>query len=276
MSVAWWVLVRVSKTRDGVEYAYIVEAYRDEQGRSRQRVSERHGRLDKLLAADPDALAKLKARAKEMTAQRQARRGTITFDTAERSDWRWRVERRLVAGRSGTGPARRRTRHPGGCRARRRGDSDVVGGVAGGVAVLEEGRRGTRRPTPRRPDQCGLDQGVPGVGPDRHPRAGVAADGLSRAGPGQGRARDGRLRRDELLLPHRSQRPRPGGEDRSAWASVPAAGPFQGEPARSDHPVGPVLRCRGDPGLVPALRRQRARHLDAAERAGRVQDSVRV
>lgn len=79
-------LVRISKTRDGVEYAYIVEAYRDEQGRSRQRVIERHGRLDQLLAEDPDALAKLKARAKDLTAQRQARRGTITFDTTVASD----------------------------------------------------------------------------------------------------------------------------------------------------------------------------------------------
>ena len=79
-------LVRVSKTRDGVEYAYIVEAYRDEQGRSRQRIIERHGRLDKLLQGDPEALDKLKARAKELTAQRQTRRGTITFDTAEPSD----------------------------------------------------------------------------------------------------------------------------------------------------------------------------------------------
>jgi hypothetical protein len=79
-------LVRVSKTRDGVEYAYIVEAYRDEQGRSRQRVIERHGRLDVLLAADPDALVKLKARAKELTVQRQARRGTIVFDTGVPSD----------------------------------------------------------------------------------------------------------------------------------------------------------------------------------------------
>ena len=70
-------LVRVSKTRDGVEYAYIVEAYRADQGRSRQRIIERHGRLDKLLQGDPEALDKLKARAKELTAQRQTRRGTI-------------------------------------------------------------------------------------------------------------------------------------------------------------------------------------------------------
>ena len=69
-----------------MEYAYIVEAYRDEQGRSRQRVIERHGRLDVLVAEDPDALARLKARAKELTVQRQARKGTITFDTTVASD----------------------------------------------------------------------------------------------------------------------------------------------------------------------------------------------
>lgn len=79
-------LVRVSKTRDGVQYAYIVEAYRDDQGRSRQRVIERHGRLDVLLAADPDAVGKLKQRAKQLTAERQARRGTISFDTGLPSD----------------------------------------------------------------------------------------------------------------------------------------------------------------------------------------------
>jgi hypothetical protein len=74
-------LVRVSKTRDGVEYAYIVEAFRDEQGRSRQRVVERHGRLDQLLADDPDALATLRERARQLTVERQAKRGTIVFDT---------------------------------------------------------------------------------------------------------------------------------------------------------------------------------------------------
>lgn len=79
-------LVRVSKTRDGVEYVYIVEAYRDAQGRSRQRVVERHGRLDALLATDPDALAGLRQRAKDLTVARQARRGTISYDTTLPSD----------------------------------------------------------------------------------------------------------------------------------------------------------------------------------------------
>ena len=79
-------LVRVSKTRDGVEYAYIVEAYRGEDGRPKQRIIERHGRLDKLTRDDPDALEKLRARAKELTAQRQSRRGSISYDTATVSD----------------------------------------------------------------------------------------------------------------------------------------------------------------------------------------------
>lgn len=79
-------LVRVTKTRDQVEYVYIVEAYRDTQGRSRQRIVERHGRLDALLAADPDALTRLRQRAKDLTAARQARRGTISYDTTAASD----------------------------------------------------------------------------------------------------------------------------------------------------------------------------------------------
>ncbi|MDI9628529.1 MAG: IS1634 family transposase [Acidobacteriota bacterium] len=103
-------LVRVSKTRDGVEYVYLVEAYRDAQGRSRQRIVERHGRLDVLLAADPDALAGLRQRAKDLTATRQARRGTISYDTTLPSDgaaalnagW-WLAE--AVLGRLGIGRA---------------------------------------------------------------------------------------------------------------------------------------------------------------------------
>ena len=65
---------------------YTVESYRDEKGRPRQRTIASHGRLDVLLAGDPDALDKLKQQAKQLTAQRQARRGTITFDTAVASD----------------------------------------------------------------------------------------------------------------------------------------------------------------------------------------------
>lgn len=79
-------IVRLLKGRDGVARVYTVESYRDEKGRPRQRTIASHGRLDVLLAEDPDALVKLKARARELTVQRQARRGTITFDTASPSD----------------------------------------------------------------------------------------------------------------------------------------------------------------------------------------------
>jgi hypothetical protein len=38
-------LVRITKSRDGVEYVYTVQAYRDEHGKGRQRIIQRHGRL---------------------------------------------------------------------------------------------------------------------------------------------------------------------------------------------------------------------------------------
>ena len=78
-------LVRVSKTRDGIEYAYIVEAYRDELGRSRQRVIERHGRLEVLLAADPDALVKLKQRAKELMVEAKKHAAEIVNQAQKRA-----------------------------------------------------------------------------------------------------------------------------------------------------------------------------------------------
>lgn len=71
----------MTKTRGQVGSVYIVEAYRDAQGRSRQRIVERHGCLDALLAADPDALTRLRHHAKDRTAARQARRGVISYDT---------------------------------------------------------------------------------------------------------------------------------------------------------------------------------------------------
>lgn len=61
-------LTSLSKTRHGVEYARIVEAYHGEDGRPRQRIVERHGRLDKLIQADdPGALDKPQAPARELT-----------------------------------------------------------------------------------------------------------------------------------------------------------------------------------------------------------------
>jgi len=41
-----------------------------------------HGRLEVLLAQDPDALVKLKQQAKALTAERDGQRGTISYDTA--------------------------------------------------------------------------------------------------------------------------------------------------------------------------------------------------
>ena len=64
-------MVRLLKGRDGVAYVYTVEGYRDENGRVKQRILVKHGRLDVLEADDPDALAKLKAEA------RQANSGVI-------------------------------------------------------------------------------------------------------------------------------------------------------------------------------------------------------
>lgn len=82
--------MRVLKGRDGVSWVYTVESYRDEQGRPRHRKIASHGRLDVLVAADPDALDKLKTQARELTTQRQtecqSRRGTIVYDTSTASD----------------------------------------------------------------------------------------------------------------------------------------------------------------------------------------------
>ena len=55
-------MVRLLRGRDGVAYVYTVEGYRDEDGKVKQRILVKHGRLDVLEADDPDALAKLKAR----------------------------------------------------------------------------------------------------------------------------------------------------------------------------------------------------------------------
>lgn len=79
-------IVRLLKGRDGIARVYTVESYRDEQGRPRQRTIASHGRLDVLVAADPDALDKLKQEARRLTALGQARRGTISYDTALVSD----------------------------------------------------------------------------------------------------------------------------------------------------------------------------------------------
>ena len=60
------------------EYAYIVENYRDPATkRPTSRTLESFGRLDKLLAEDPDAMSKLEARVKELQANSRAYSNTV-------------------------------------------------------------------------------------------------------------------------------------------------------------------------------------------------------
>lgn len=69
--------------RDKVTWVYIVEAYRDEDGRAKQRTVESLGRLDAMLAKDPRAWENAQARCAELTAAKKATRGRIEYDTAE-------------------------------------------------------------------------------------------------------------------------------------------------------------------------------------------------
>ncbi|MDR0626827.1 MAG: hypothetical protein LBG11_06150, partial [Bifidobacteriaceae bacterium] len=71
--------------RNGKRYVYITESYRDELGRPRQRVIERHGRLGDLVAAEPDALRRLEERAKELSVSAQPIR-EVRIDLAQSSD----------------------------------------------------------------------------------------------------------------------------------------------------------------------------------------------
>ena len=62
---------------------YIVESYRDEQGKTKQRTVESLGRLDVMLAEDPQAWEKAKAHCEELTQAKMATRGRIDYDTAQ-------------------------------------------------------------------------------------------------------------------------------------------------------------------------------------------------
>ncbi|MDR1295012.1 MAG: IS1634 family transposase [Bifidobacteriaceae bacterium] len=73
--------VQITKAR-GHEYAAIVQAYRDQDGRPRNRTVENLGRVDRLDAADPGWRAAAEDRAAEATAERQEARGVIAYDTA--------------------------------------------------------------------------------------------------------------------------------------------------------------------------------------------------
>ncbi len=63
-----FVVVKKSKTSKR-ELVYIVESYRDEDNKIRQRIIKKCGELSELTAKDPDALDKIKEEAKNMTAE---------------------------------------------------------------------------------------------------------------------------------------------------------------------------------------------------------------
>jgi len=80
------VIVRLIKGRDGVARVYTVESYRNADGKPRQRTLASHGRLDALLAADPDALDRLRGQARQATLDKASGVGQVTFDTNAPSD----------------------------------------------------------------------------------------------------------------------------------------------------------------------------------------------
>jgi len=67
--------------RDKVTRVYIVESFRDVDGVTRQRTVESLGRLDVMLAKDPLALEKARARCDELTAQKAGLRGVVEWDS---------------------------------------------------------------------------------------------------------------------------------------------------------------------------------------------------
>jgi hypothetical protein len=69
--------------RDKVTRVYIVESFRDVGGKTRQRTVESLGRLDVMLAADPAAWEKARARCDELTAARNGSRGVVEWDTTQ-------------------------------------------------------------------------------------------------------------------------------------------------------------------------------------------------
>jgi len=74
--------VRITKAPTGVEYVHTVEGYRDERGRSKQRIIASHGKLADLLAGDPDGLVKLKEQVQAAGVDRAAAKGVIVYDTS--------------------------------------------------------------------------------------------------------------------------------------------------------------------------------------------------
>jgi hypothetical protein len=81
--------VRVKVIRPGAPTggnAYIVESYRDKDGRPTSRTVESLGRVRDLAAADPDWRAKADARAAELTAAHDAQRGAVPYDLGQPAD----------------------------------------------------------------------------------------------------------------------------------------------------------------------------------------------
>ena len=74
-----FVVVKKSKTSKR-ELVYIVESYRDENQKIRQRIIKKCGELSELTAEDPDALEKIREEAKRMTADAAAKEVELTVD----------------------------------------------------------------------------------------------------------------------------------------------------------------------------------------------------
>ncbi len=73
-----FVVIKRSKTTKR-ELVYIVESYRDEKQKIRQRIIKKCGELSELLAKDPDAIEKLREEARRMTEEAFSKKGELTI-----------------------------------------------------------------------------------------------------------------------------------------------------------------------------------------------------
>ena len=74
-----FVVVKRSKTSKR-ELVYIVESYRDENQRIRQRIIKKCGELSELLAEDPQAMEKLREEARRMSGESTAREVELSIN----------------------------------------------------------------------------------------------------------------------------------------------------------------------------------------------------
>ena len=80
-------IIRIARSNNpGDGYVYLVESYRNAQGKPTNRIVEKLGLKSELEAKDPDALVKLRAWAKTLTAEKASGKGVLAYDTAEPSD----------------------------------------------------------------------------------------------------------------------------------------------------------------------------------------------